>query len=139
MTYEEANQFCREWLQAWVGGKDSAPKLLSYYHPEAQLTDPNHKTPLKGHEELKPFFEAMLGNYPDWKFEIKSLYPIEDGFVFIYQTDIRHLGKVFEGFRGIDVIRMKDGLIIDHEGFYDRTPLVLERLGVVDDQKNVVQ
>ena len=134
MNYNEAMDFCQTWLSAWVGGKPAAKGLLEYYHPEAILCDPNHPEPVKGHKELLPFFESMLEIYPDWEFEIKNLYPLENGFVFIYNTDLKFGGKVFKNFRGLDVIVMKDNKIIEHQGFYDRTELALHTLGkTIDD------
>ncbi len=125
MTREEMEKFTNEWLPCWVGGKSQAPKLLSHYHPEAELVDPNHVEGLKGHEELLPFFEQMLETYPDWEFKVEELIPTEDGFIFLYKVDIPFKGKVFEDFRGVDVMKMKDGKIISHKGYYDRTPIVL--------------
>ncbi|BBM87257.1 nuclear transport factor 2 family protein [Candidatus Uabimicrobium amorphum] len=125
MTLEEVQEFTKQWLPCWEGGKPQAAKLIQFYHEEAELIDPNHIEGLKGHSELLPFFELMLETYPDWKFETEDLIPTADGFIFLYKVDIPFKGKVFKKFRGVDVMKLKDGKIISHKGYYDRTPIVL--------------
>ncbi|WP_372370072.1 nuclear transport factor 2 family protein [Candidatus Uabimicrobium sp. HlEnr_7] len=125
MTEQEMKEFTDKWLPCWEGGKPQAAKLIEFYHEEAELVDPNHVVGLKGRSELLSFFEQMLEIYPDWKFDVEELIATADGFVFLYRVDIPFKGKVFENFRGVDVMKMKDGLIISHKGYYDRTPIVL--------------
>lgn len=125
MTLEEVQEFTSKWLPCWVGGKPQAANLIQFYHEEAELIDPNHIEGLKGREELLSFFEQMLEIYPNWEFETEDLIPTADGFIFLYKVDIPYEGKVFEKFRGVDVMKMKDGKIISHKGYYDRTPIVL--------------
>lgn len=125
MTEEEMKNFTDKWLPCWEGGKSQAAKLIQFYHKDAELVDPNHVEGLKGHEQLLPFFEKMLKTYPDWKFQVEELIPTADGFVFLYQVDIPFEGTVFKNFRGVDVMKVQDGLITSHKGYYDRTPIVL--------------
>ena len=128
MTEAEMNEFCNRWLPCWEKGPEGTDQLLSHYHQDAILVDPNAPEGRKGHKELRAFFFEMLSAYPEWKFKVDALLPTPEGFVFQYSVDLDYLGQTFEGFRGVDVMTLENGLITKHEGYYDRAPLTVHRL-----------
>ena len=128
MTQDEAVTFCEAFLPCWEGGPANAEKLLAFYHPEGQIIDPNHPEGVKGTAQLREFLTGMLTVYPEWKFTIEEILATPEGFVFTYLVDLEYLGKEFPGFRGVDVMTVKDNLIYCHKGYYDRAPLTIHRL-----------
>lgn len=121
VTKAEAREFVSRWFPAWVGGAASVPRLVAFYAPDAVYRDPNVPKSIQGHEALTRFFTVMLGNNPDWKFEVIEIYPTEKGFILNWKARIPLPdGRVLEDFRGVDVLELdRDGLIAKHEDYFD--------------------
>ena len=142
VTREEALAFCNQvWFPELALGPGLTPaqvearldRLLTLYTPQAQLADPNNfdlfgKPILKGPEEIRKYYRAVLTHYPEWKFEIRAIYPTEKGFVLHYTG--RNAPPVKE-FEGVDILEIERGpagsgpeafKIEKLEEFYDRLP-----------------
>jgi len=143
VTEAEALEFCNSvWFPKLVlGGTDLTPsqveekldQLSQVYTPTAQLSDPNNKdlfgvATLKGTEAIRKYYRAVLTNYPEWKFEIRAIYPTDKGFVLHYTG--RNAPPVAE-FDGVDILEIERGeegtgpeafKIQKLEEFYDRLP-----------------
>lgn len=121
-----AKTFVQKWFPAWVGGKPAAEKLLEFYSDNVVYVDPNVPRGLKGKDELRPHFEAMLANFPDWAFEIVAIYPTEKGFVLNWKANIPlRNGRTLKDFHGVDILEFDaKGKIQRHEDYYDIAPFL---------------
>ncbi len=121
MSEAEAISFCEKWLPHWVGGAAAVEKLLTFYTDDAVYEDPNVPQGVKGQAEVGGFLKLLLGKYPDWKFEIVSVYPTPKGFILQYLGTVPQAGgKTIKNFRGIDVIEFEGNKISKQQGYYDR-------------------
>src|SRR5688572_5599369 len=121
MTEAEALEFCAKWLPNWVGGEPSVEKLLTFYTDNTFYEDPNVPQGLRGKAELGGFLRILLKKYPDWKFDIVSVYPTKKGFILQYLGTVPvENGKVIKNFRGVDIIELENGKISRQLGYYDR-------------------
>lgn len=109
------------WLEAWTGNQPQ--RLLAYYAPEAAYTDPAKPRGLRGHEELRPYFERLLARYPDWTWKRDALHPLADeqGFVLQHTATIPLPGETLVE-RCMDLVLLDDGgLIARNDVYFDRT------------------
>ena len=137
ISHEEAQKFCLEqWFPKLRIGHEPTREelrafvtdLLTVYTDDIEIIDPNNrdlfgKEVLKGKAEARRYYEAVLGNYPVWVFNILSLYPTKEGFVFRYEgLNAGHVAR----FEGVDIIELrKEGgawKISKLMGYYDRKP-----------------
>jgi hypothetical protein len=137
ITKDEAQKFCLEqwFLKLRVGHPPTREELrafvtdlLTVYTDDIEIIDPNNreffgKDVLKGKQDARRYYEAVLGNYPEWMFEILALYPTPEGFVLRYEG--KNAGPVAR-FEGVDIIELrKEGgawKISKLMGYYDRKP-----------------
>lgn len=142
VTEEEALAFCRDvWFPRLVLGPGLTPAkveekldaLSLLYTANAQLTDPNNsdlfaKKTLKGTEDLRRYYRAVLTHYPEWKFEIRAVYPTKNGFVLHYTGKNAPPVTEFDGVDILEIQRGPDGTGVESfkieklEEFYDRLP-----------------
>src|SRR5262245_60518782 len=76
---EEARRFAAAWLPAWTGNDPA--RLLSFYAEDAFYLDPAVPKGLRGHEQLRPYFEKLLARNPNWQWTQVEALPMENGFV----------------------------------------------------------
>ncbi len=119
-TKAQAREFVGRWFPAWVGGAQSVEKLVSFYAPDAVYADPNVAKGIKGTAQLRAFFTQMLGNNPNWKFEIVEVYPTEKGFILNWVAEIPWKDTLIKDYKGVDILEFnEDGLITKHEDYFD--------------------
>jgi ketosteroid isomerase-like protein len=121
MKEGELFDYSREWLAAWTGNQPE--KLIAFYHPDALYVDPAHKEGLKGHAEIRPYFERLLRAYHDWVWTPVEVFPIETGGIVKWECTIR-VGSEEIHETGIDIVELKDKKIIRNEVYFDRTRLL---------------
>lgn len=114
MNYES---FCKAWLDTWTGNRPK--ELLKFYHADAFYSDPSKRTGLKGYDQLLPYFEKLLSLNPDWKWEALEIIPTQEGFTLKWKASIPVGDSLIEE-TGLDIVEMRDGLIIRNEVFFDR-------------------
>ena len=113
--------FCRDWLAAWTGNKPT--ELIKFYDEQAYYRDPAKIDGLKGHGEILPYFEKLLGSNPTWKWEEEELYPTVKGFIIKWKARIP-VGEEEVLECGMDIVELKKGLITRNEVYFDRTKLI---------------
>ncbi|MFN8286776.1 MAG: nuclear transport factor 2 family protein [Chitinophagales bacterium] len=109
--------FCKQWLAAWSGNRPL--ELMKFYHPEAYYSDPAKRDGRQGYKQLLPYFEKLLAMNPDWKWYMEELIPTANGFVVKWKATIPTGDKVVHE-TGLDIVELKDGLIIRNEVYFDR-------------------
>ena len=114
MDYE---QFCKAWLDSWTGNRPQ--ELLKFYHPDAFYSDPAKRNGLKGHAQLLSYFEKLLAANPNWKWEPVETIPTPTGFTLKWKASIPVKDSFIEE-TGLDIVELKDELIIRNEVFFDR-------------------
>jgi len=114
MNYE---QFCKAWLDSWTGNRPQ--ELLKFYHTDAFYSDPAKRNGLKGHLQLLSYFEKLLAANPDWKWEPVEVIPTLTGFTLKWKATIPVKNSFVEE-TGLDIVELKDELIIRNEVFFDR-------------------
>lgn len=110
--------FCKKWLAAWTGNRPM--DLMKFYHPEAYYSDPAKRDGRQGYRQLLPYFEKLLAMNPDWKWHAEEIISIENGFILKWKASIPAGNKVIHE-TGLDIVELKDGLIIRNEVYFDRT------------------
>ena len=127
MSKSEATEFCKVWFAALVRGdrpvESSVQALLAeFYSDDITLIDPNFPQPLLGKSAVAGYYRIILNSYPNWKFEIRDIYPTERGFVLYYEG---HVPGVVEKFLGSDILEFDEkGKITKLIEFYDRQPFI---------------
>lgn len=127
MSVSQAREFCQRWFAALTRGErevgESVESLLSeFYSEEIVLIDPNFPRPLVGKTAVAGYYRLILGNYPNWSFQIRGIYPTEKGFVLYYEG---HVPGVVESFLGSDILEFDErGKITKLIEFYDRQPFI---------------
>ena len=118
----EAEAFVLKWFKAFEGGAAATENLLTFYSDDVVYQDPNvWPNEVKGKDNLRRTFRAVLANYPNWSFTHDGVYPTENGIILKWVTTIPDSnGKMVEGFSGIDVLEFdEEGKIKRHEDFFD--------------------
>jgi len=129
----QAVEFCARWFPALVrGDRETRPAVADlvygFYTPDAVMIDPNFSEPQIGRTALIRYYQAVLGQYPRWSFEIEEIFVTERGFVLHY---LGHVPGVVESFRGVDILEfdpvslerpVAEWKISKLVGVYDRTP-----------------
>ena len=109
--------FINEWLSAWTGNRPES--LLKFYHEDIVYSDPHHKNGLKGKENLASYLKKLLAKNPDWKWSLVELLPVDKNlFCIKWRAEI---GRLVEF--GMDIVGLKDDLIIRNEVYFDTTQL----------------
>ena len=95
---------------------------------DIEIIDPNSQDlvqsdALRGKQQVRTYYEAILKNYPKWNIQILDIYPTEKGFVLRYAgTDAGPVKR----FEGVDILELKktvDGWRIGKiMEYYDRLP-----------------
>lgn len=115
--------FASRWLPAWTGG--DADRLLAFYEEDAEYSDPAARGGLKGHGEIRPYFERLLGRYPDWVWTQTAATPMEGGFLNHWRATLPADGGrgdiVFEG--ACTVRFGGSGRIAANHVYFDPSPL----------------
>jgi hypothetical protein len=142
ISVREAEEFClKHWFPALHMGpgataaqiEERLSTLIGFYTKNVELIDPNNldlfkKPVLSGRSEILPYYRAILTHYPEWRFEIRAIYPIATGFVLHY-TGFN--APPVASFDGVDILHVERGpegtgpgsfRIRKLEEFYDRLP-----------------
>lgn len=117
-------KLCGEWLPAWTG--NNPEKLLTFYAPDAFYSDPNCRLGLRGHSELRPYFEKLLKKNPNWVWEAVEIIPTEKGAALKWKATIPVGDKVIIE-EGLDIVEISNNLVTRNEVYFDRSDL-LEQL-----------
>jgi hypothetical protein len=121
MKKEEAREFCRKWLPAWIGNQPD--KLIDFYSENAFYLDPANKNGLKGRDQILPYFKKLLGANPKWIWEATEIFPTDQGFIVKWRASIP-VGSETIIENGIDIVEIKTGRIIRNEVYFDRSTLM---------------
>lgn len=109
---------CDDWLAAWTGNQPS--RLLSFYTENAFYRDPAKPSGLRGHKELRPYFEKLLAKNPNWVWKAIEIIPNPKGFTIKWEATIPVGDKtVIE--TGLDLVEIADGKISRNEVYFDPT------------------
>lgn len=109
--------FCSNWLAAWTGNRPM--ELMKFYHPDAFYSDPAKRDGLNGYRQLLPYFEKLLAMNPDWVWRAEEIIATTNGFTLKWRAKIPAEGVTIEE-TGLDIVELKDGLIIRNEVYFDR-------------------
>ena len=113
-------QFCRDWLRAWTGNNPDG--LLALYHPEVYYSDPANRDGITGKENLGKYLGALLNRNPEWVWRAEELFDVRNGFVVKWHATIPVGEEVVEE-KGMDLVILKDGLIIRNEVYFGTAAL----------------
>jgi hypothetical protein len=119
---EPARTFASSWLPAWTGNRPE--ELLAFYAHDAFYSDPAVPDGLLGHEQIRPYFERLLNQFPGWVWKQERATPLDQGFLNYWRADIPTPGGDTLTCRGVCTVRLRDGLICRNEVFFDRSELV---------------
>ena len=122
---EQARDFAAKWHPAWTGNQPEL--LLSFYSEDAIYMDGGLIKPLKGHEEIRPHFEKLLSQNPNWVWRQRYTIPMQDGFVNHWHVSAPVGDKTVE-IDGVCLVHLRDGKIYRNEVYFDRHELVSEIL-----------
>lgn len=117
MKENELIAFCEKWIDAWYGNRPE--HLRNFYSPDAFYRDPHKVDGIKG-DELLPYFQKLLKHNPEWRWEIVEVFPHPTGACVKWKASIPVSGQIVKE-TGLDILVIKDGLIIRNEVFFDRT------------------
>lgn len=117
---ESAEAFCRRWLAAWTGNRPQA--LVEFYAEDCYYQDPGRPEGLRGHAQLRPYFDKLLARFPDWVWEPVEVFPNQRGFCLKWQATIP-MGSERRTAVGLDIVEVADGKITRNEVYFD--PAVL--------------
>lgn len=118
------NLFCERWIDAWHGNR---PELLrSFYSVEAFYRDPHLADGIRG-DALLPYFQKLLALNPHWHWKILEIFSHSSLVCVKWQASIpvreKRLTEV-----GVDILEIRDGLIVRNEVFFDRTTWLKEMI-----------
>jgi len=117
---DELIVFCDSWLSAWTGNQPE--RLLSFYDEKAFYRDPGRPKGLRGHEELKAYFQKLLAANPDWRWRAIEMIPTPKGFVLKWEATIPR-GETVLSEQGLDIVEVREGKIVRNEVFFDSSRL----------------
>lgn len=106
-------RFLRSWLASWSGNR--LENLLGFYHNEVFYSDPAHPQGLKGKAALGAYLGKLLARYPEWKWELVRSWAAPGRVTFVEWE--ASLGN--KRARGLDLVRVQDGLIVENRVFFD--------------------
>ncbi len=110
--------FLKNWLAAWSGNRPEV--LLAFYHPEIFYSDPAHPEGIQGKGTLRAYLTKLLERYPHWNWELLSTHSSPGGIVFV-EWKARMDDKEV---KGLDLVQVKDGLIIRNQVYFDPHALI---------------
>lgn len=122
MNDENAKALCDRWLPAWTGGAKAVDGLLACYTPDAFYRDPVRPNGLRGHGDMKAYFDKLLAKNPDWRWEVDEIFPTEKGFTLKWKATIPVDDRVVILF-GVDIVETRGGQISRNEVYFDPSPL----------------
>lgn len=120
MKETDYKAFCDKWVRAWTGNRPE--QLLSFYATDAYYQDPGQPQGLRGHSEIRPYFEKLLAANPDWVWKLVELIPNEKGFVVKWEAEIPILDATVS-VTGVDIVEIQDNKITRNEVYFDPSAL----------------
>ncbi|MGD0855207.1 MAG: nuclear transport factor 2 family protein [Dehalococcoidia bacterium] len=121
MEIQAAQELCNRWLPAWTG--NCPDKLIEFYAADAFYSDPVRREGLRGHAQILPYFERLLAQNPQWKWEAVELFPTDKGFTGKWKATIP-AGNTTVIEYGVDIVEVADGKITRNEVYFDRVALL---------------
>lgn len=121
MNEQDALAFCEAWLGAWTGNRPEA--LLAFYAEDAVYRDPGRPGGLRGHAELRPYFEKLLAANPDWVWKAVEVQPTSRGFTLKWHARVPAGAATVEE-DGLDIVEVANGRITRNEVYFDRVALL---------------
>ncbi len=112
---KDASAFFDAWLGAWSNGDVEA--LLKFYHPEARYLAPDCPHGIRGHNQLKVYFENQLKAYPDWHWTRQELFKAETGWTLRWRLDWAEPWRPV--IQGLSWIELQDNLIQRQDAYFD--------------------
>jgi hypothetical protein len=113
------DQFCADWLSSWTGNQPE--KLLSFYTPDAFYLDPANPLGIKGHSDMKRYFEKLLSKNPAWQWKAEEIFHTEKGFTLKWKALIPVKDQTL-AIRGLDIVELSSNKINRNEVYFDRVP-----------------
>lgn len=96
--------------------------ILAYYHPNAELVAPEVGR-LRGHTEIKTFYEASIRRFPSLEVEILRGFEQADQGAFEWRaTFVDHEDRVVI-LKGVNIIVTREGKFKSVDVYYDPEPL----------------
>jgi hypothetical protein len=114
-------EFCKRWLPAWTGNRPEV--LLEFYTEDAFYQDPARPQGLRGHPEMRPYFEKLLAANPDWVWEVVEVFPTERGFTLKWRATIP-VGREEVIEYGLDIVEWDGEKVTRNEVYFDRAKLL---------------
>lgn len=121
MSADEATTFCASWLPSWTG--NDPERLLNFYTEDAFYSDPAVPSGLTGVAAIRPYFEKLLGAFPEWIWTHERSLPVEDGFLNYWSARLNAAVDA-PRWEGICIVRLRGRLIFRNEVFFDRSPIL---------------
>jgi ketosteroid isomerase-like protein len=97
--------------------------LIEFYAADAFYSDPVRREGLRGHAQILPYFERLLAQNPQWKWEAVELFPTDKGFTGKWKATIP-AGNTTVIEYGVDIVEVADGKITRNEVYFDRVALL---------------
>ena len=114
-------KFCERWLPAWTGNRPEV--LLGFYAEDAFYLDPARPQGLRGHAEIRPYFEKLLAANPDWVWEVVEVFPTKGGFTAKWRATIPVGSEEIVEY-GLDIVEWDGEKVTRNEVYFDRTKLL---------------
>ncbi|TJY59468.1 hypothetical protein E4T66_13885 [Sinimarinibacterium sp. CAU 1509] len=121
MNTASLEAFCDLWLASWTGNRPDT--LLAFYSEDAFYCDPAFADGLRGHTQLRSYFEKLLARHPDWIWTRERLQPTPTGFTLKWRARL----PGGSSFAGLDIVETDGRQITHNEVYFDPTPLRMQR------------
>lgn len=108
--------FIDDWLNSWTGNEPD--KLISFYHKDVFYSDPANPNGILDIKFLYSYFKKLLSKNPNWVWRRIDLYKSNE-FIFLKWVSQIPTNKEIIELKGLDLIQIKDELIIKNEVYFD--------------------
>ena len=119
-----AEDFVRAFAAGWQRPKPDGflEHFLPRFHPEVQLVQPT-LPPVNGLAEAERRFRELFALFPDYVVTVDD-WAVKGDVVWIGLTHRTSVGRRSAAWRGVDRIRLEDGLIRERIAFFDSVSIL---------------
>ena len=118
-----ARALCDRWLPLWTGNRPD--QLVLSYHPDVYYRDPACPGGIEGRAALLDHLRKLCRRFPDWVWTADEILPFPQGFALKWQASIP-VGETVVRETGLDIVEIRDDLIVRNEVYFDRAVLLVE-------------
>jgi len=123
MTDEQLHELADRFLAAWTS--QEVDRVLEIYSPELVYVDPNTRGAVEGRDGMRRYLNKLFAAWT-MTWTLREAYPDGSGdnvAVLWHATFQRAEGGPLVEADGMDLVVVRDGLILRNEVYFDRTVL----------------